>query len=190
MVQETAQDLTGKLLIAMPGMDDPRFSGGVVYLCAHSDEGSMGLIINKVSEKISASDVFEQLEIVPSETMPTLNICYGGPVEMARGFVLHSTDYTDGDASLSVDDGFSMTASKDILRDIAAGKGPLQRILCLGYAGWSPGQLDSEISQNAWLTCDADSQIVFDLDSDEKWAAALDTLGVSAALLSASAGHA
>jgi putative transcriptional regulator len=190
MVQETAQDLTGKLLIAMPGMDDPRFAGGVVYMCAHSDEGSMGLIINKVSTRISALDVFEQLDIIPSDAMPTLNVCYGGPVEMARGFVLHSTDYTDGDASLSVDDGFSMTASKDILRDIAAGQGPSQRILCLGYAGWSPGQLDSEIAQNAWLTCDADSQIIFDLGGDAKWAAALETLGVSAALLSANAGHA
>lgn len=150
----------------------------------------MGLIINKVSEQISAEDVFEQLEITPSDAMGPLDVCYGGPVEMARGFVLHSTDYTDGDASLPVDDGFSMTASKDILRDIATGDGPEQRLLCLGYAGWSPGQLDNEIAQNAWLTCDADSQIVFDLSGDKKWSAALETLGVSAALLSGKAGHA
>jgi putative transcriptional regulator len=190
MVQTTFHDLTGKLLIAMPGLQDTRFEGGVVYLCAHSDEGSMGLIINKVSEQISAEDVFEQLEITPSDTMKALDVCYGGPVEMARGFVLHSTDYTDGDASLPVDDTFSMTASKDILRDIAEGTGPAQRLLCLGYAGWSPGQLDAEIAQNAWLTCDADSGIVFDLSGDQKWAAALETLGVSAALLSAESGRA
>lgn len=190
MGQKTSDELTGKLLIAMPGLQDSRFEGGVVYLCAHSDEGSMGLIINKVSAQISAQDVFEQLEITPSETMDALNVCYGGPVEMARGFVLHSGDYIDGDASLHVDDTFSMTASKDILRHIAEGTGPAQRLLCLGYAGWSPGQLDAEIAQNAWLTCNADSRIVFDLDGGQKWAAALETLGVSAALLSAKAGHA
>ncbi|MBU2934696.1 MULTISPECIES: YqgE/AlgH family protein [Pacificibacter] len=190
MAQTLSHDLTGKLLIAMPGLQDTRFEGGLVYLCAHSDEGSMGLIINKVSTQISAKDVFEQLDISPSETMDVLDVCYGGPVEMARGFVLHSTDYCDGDTSLPVDDTFSMTASKDILRDIAQGNGPNQRLLCLGYAGWSPGQLDAEIAQNAWLTCDADSRIVFDLSGDQKWAAALETLGVSAALLSAEFGRA
>ncbi|MEN8831131.1 MAG: YqgE/AlgH family protein [Pacificibacter sp.] len=190
MEHETPHDLAGKLLIAMPGLGDDRFEGGVIYLCAHSDEGSMGLIINKVSARISATDVFEQLDIEADAAMPNLDVCYGGPVEMARGFVLHSADYVDGDASLPVNEGFTMTASKDILRDIAAGRGPSQRLLCLGYAGWSPGQLDSEIAQNAWLTCDADQQIVFDLAGDQKWAAALETLGVSAALLSATAGHA
>ena len=190
MTETTSKDLTGKLLIAMPGLEDTRFEGGVVYVCAHSHEGSMGLIINKVSAQISAKDVFEQLEITPTDAMGALDVCYGGPVEMARGFVLHSADYTDGDASLPVDTEFSMTASKDILRDIALGAGPAQRLLCLGYAGWSPGQLDAEIAQNAWLTCDADSQIVFELDGGRKWAAALETLGVSAALLSAQAGHA
>jgi putative transcriptional regulator len=190
MVQQTSQTLTGKLLIAMPGMGDPRFDGGVIYMCAHSDEGSMGLIINKVSKEIAADDVFEQLEIKQRDTMPKLDVCYGGPVEMARGFVLHSTDYTDGDASLPVDDGFAMTASRDILRDIAKGTGPKERLLCLGYAGWSPGQLDDEIAQNAWLTCDATRDIVFHSQSSEKWSAALKTLGVSAALLSTQAGRA
>lgn len=190
MSQTQSHDLTGKLLIAMPGLEDTRFEGSVVYICAHSDEGSMGLIINNVSAKVSATDVFGQLDITPRDAMRALDVCYGGPVEMARGFVLHSTDYTDGDASLPVDDGFAMTASKDILRDIAAGSGPAQRLLCLGYAGWSPGQLDAEIAQNAWLTCDASPQIVFGLKGGQKWAAALDTLGVSAALLSAAAGRA
>lgn len=190
MEQTFSQDLTGKLLIAMPGLQDTRFEGSVVYVCAHSDEGSMGLIINKVSQNIAVRDVFDQLDITPVAAMPPLDVCYGGPVEMARGFVLHSTDYTDGDASLPVDAGIAMTASKDILCDIAADTGPAQRLLCLGYAGWSPGQLGDEIAQNAWLTCDASAQIVFDLKGDQKWAAALETLGVSAALLSAKAGHA
>ncbi|MEM5476357.1 YqgE/AlgH family protein [Pacificibacter sp. AS14] len=190
MAQTTSNDLTGKLLIAMPGLQDSRFEGGLVYLCAHSDEGSMGLVINKALARISAADVFEQLEVTPIDTMEALDVCYGGPVEMARGFVLHSADYNEGDASLPVNDTFSMTASKDILRDIAEGKGPTQRLLCLGYAGWSPGQLDAEIAQNAWLTCDANSRIVFDLDGAQKWAAALETLGVSAAVLSAKSGRA
>lgn len=190
MVQNALQSLTGKLLIAMPGMGDPRFDGSVIYMCADSDEGSMGLIVNKVSKEISAGDVFKQLDITQSDMTLALGICYGGPVEMTRGFVLHSTDYADGDASLPVDDRFSMTASRDILRDIANGLGPKERLLCLGYAGWSPGQLGNEIAQNAWLTCEADADIVFHVPAADKWSAALATLGVSAALLSAKAGRA
>jgi putative transcriptional regulator len=190
MDDRTGQDLTGQLLIAMPNMEDTRFEGAVIFMCAHSDDGSMGLIINKVSSKIAATDVFEQLDITPDPDMPPLDVCYGGPVEMARGFVLHSTDYACGDASLPVNDLFSMTASRDVLSDIAAAGGPKERLLCLGYAGWSPGQLDQEIAENAWLTCDANLQVVFHTSGPDKWTAALGLIGVNAALLSATSGRA
>ncbi|RPE66270.1 putative transcriptional regulator [Pacificibacter maritimus] len=190
MTDKTVQDLTGQLLIAMPGMEDSRFDGTVIYICAHSDEGSMGLIINKVSSQIAVSDVFDQLDITPDADMKPLQVRYGGPVEMARGFVLHSTDYACSEASLPVNSAFSMTASRDVLRDIATGAGPAERLLCLGYSGWSSGQLESEIAQNAWLTCAATPQIVFQTGDLEKWTAALAEIGVNAALLSAASGRA
>lgn len=190
MVETVPSDLTGKLLVAMPGMGDPRFEGSVVFLCAHSDEGAMGLIINKTADGIEIRDVFKQLEIEPSTYMHPVPVHYGGPVESGRGFVLHSQDYQTDMASMEIDESFSMTASRDILRDMAAGGGPHNRILCLGYAGWGPGQLEAEIGQNGWLTCDADAAIVFETANPEKWQAALGSMGVSAALLSGEAGHA
>lgn len=189
------EDLTGKLLIAMPGMGDTRFDGSVIYLCAHSSEGAMGLIINKPTPDLKLEDLLEQLEIdAPGGSARPKSILmpvhFGGPVEHARGFVLHSADYGRSDSTLAVNDEFGMTASLDILHDIAAGDGPERAVMALGYAGWGPGQLEAEIAANGWLTCDASIDLVFAPENGGKWGAALKTLGVSALALSSTAGHA
>lgn len=184
-------DLTGQLLIAMPGMGDPRFAGSVVFLCAHSADGSMGLIVNKRVTEVSFAELLEQLEIPVEGTLPDLPICYGGPVELRRGFVLHSTDYDPGaEEGLRVDDRFTMTATLDILEDLANGRGPDRAILALGYAGWGPGQLEDEIQQNGWLTAEAAPDLVFGARMDGKWEAALASLGIDPLMLSSEAGHA
>lgn len=184
-------DLTGKLLIAMPGMADPRFEHSVVYLCSYGDDGAMGLIVNKPAVDVDFSELLEQLDIKPD---PPENgrrpVHFGGPVEMSRGFVLHSSEYDSRLHSMRVLDGFSMTATLDILEDIAVGSGPEQALMMLGYAGWGPGQLEAEISANGWLTAEATPELVYDCADHEKWEAALKTLGVDALTLSASAGHA
>ncbi len=183
-------DLTGKLLIAMPGMGDPRFEHSVVFLCSHSDEGAMGLIVNKPAPDVRLFDLLEQLEIEPGGSGQDRLVHYGGPVESARGFVLHSGDYTSNLQTLQISDAFSMTATLDILEDIAIGDGPERALMMLGYAGWGPMQLESEIGQNGWLTVDSDPQLVFGSDDDGKWNAALKALGVDPKGLSAAAGHA
>lgn len=183
-------DLSGKLLIAMPGMGDPRFEKAVVFVCAHSSDGAMGLIINKPAPDLEFRDLLKQLEIEGDVTSPDTRIHFGGPVEGARGFVLHSADYPALDATLSVDSHFSMTATQEILRDMARGKGPKEAILVLGYSGWGPGQLEAELSANGWLTCDASQDLVFAPDDSAKWKEALKSLGVDALTLSASAGRA
>jgi putative transcriptional regulator len=185
-----ADNLTGKLLIAMPGLDDARFEASVVYICAHSDEGAMGLIVNKAAQSVSVDDVFKQLDIRVEETLAPMLVHYGGPVEMGRGFVLHGADYESGDASMAVSDDVIMTASKDILEDIGAGVGPQARLLCLGYAGWEPSQLEDELSQNVWLVCEAPFDVLFEVKNEDKWAQALHSMGVSPALLSSVGGQA
>lgn len=183
-------ELTGKLLIAMPGMGDPRFEHSVVFLCSHGDDGAMGLIINKVTPNVSLSDLLHQLEITPSDTAGALPVYFGGPVERVRGFVLHSPDYTSNLQTLKVSNKFSMTATVDILDDIAHDTGPQQALMMLGYAGWGAGQLESEIALNGWLTTEASDDLVYATKDPDKWAAALKTLGVDPLLLSANAGHA
>lgn len=183
-------DLTGKLLIAMPGMGDPRFASSVVFMCAHSPEGSMGLIVNKRTEDMTLSELLEQLSIEFSPSAQDMGIHFGGPVEHGRGFVLHSSDYSSSISTLEVNSDFRMTATLDILEDIAAGEGPGQKLMCLGYSGWGPGQLEGEIVQNGWLTCDATPELVFALGDDAKWTAALKSIGIDALLLSSDAGHA
>ena len=183
-------DLTGKLLIAMPGMGDPRFEHSVVYICSHGEDGAMGLIINKPSD-LRIKTLLEQLDIpcripVVGERLAQ----FGGPVEMSRGFVLHSADYEANLHSMRISEDFSMTATLDVLEDLASGKGPLKSMLTLGYSGWGPEQLEDEIAMNGWLTTEATSKLVFDVPNDEKWEAALATLGVDPLTLSASAGHA
>lgn len=183
-------DLTGKLLIAMPGMGDPRFEHSVVYLCAHSHEGAMGLIVNKPTGDVTLSMLLEQLQIEPRSDLRGRGVHYGGPVEQARGFVLHSPDYTSAMSTLQVDDRFSMTATLDVLEEIAAGQGPHRNLIFLGYAGWGPGQLEGEIAQNGWLTCDATPDLVFHTADGGKWEAALASIGVPALALSAEGGRA
>lgn len=183
-------DLTGKLLIAMPGMGDLRFEHSVVFMCSHSDEGAMGLIVNKPAHDVKLADLLSQLEIGGTGEGEDMPVHFGGPVEGARGFVLHTSDYASKLQSLSVADGFCMTATLDILEDIATGEGPERALMMLGYAGWGPGQLESEISMNGWLTADADGKLVYETDDSEKWEAALKSLGVDPLTLSASAGRA
>lgn len=183
-------DLTGKLLIAMPGMGDPRFAQSVIFLCAHSDEGAMGLVVNKPTDELRLRDLLDQLSIQPGVEMRNLPVHFGGPVENGRGFVLHDGGYHSSISTLAVGEEFAMTATLDILEDFAEGRGPQKAIVALGYAGWGPGQLEAEIAQNGWLTCDADPVLVFDTADEGKWNAALQKLGISALTLSSDAGHA
>jgi putative transcriptional regulator len=183
-------DLNGKLLIAMPGMSDPRFASSVIFMCAHSDEGSMGLIVNKPTLGLKLADLLEQLDITTGDSGRDIRVHFGGPVEHGRGFVLHSTDYTNCEATLEVDEQFGMTATQDILEALAGGTGPDAAMLMLGYAGWEPGQLENEIKDNGWLVADATPQIVFELDSSAKWMAAIKSLGIDPLMLSATAGRA
>jgi putative transcriptional regulator len=181
--------LTGQLLIAMPAMADPRFSQSVIYLCAHTSEGAMGLVLNRPLKRPSFEDLLRQLDVEPLPPARRIRLCAGGPVDNARGFVLHTSDWT-GEGSLRVDDGLALTASLDVLKAIAEGGGPREGILALGYAGWGPGQLDAEIQQNAWLSVSADETIVFDGDHDTKWRRAFAKLKIDPLLLSGAAGHA
>ncbi|MEL7465865.1 MAG: YqgE/AlgH family protein [Pseudomonadota bacterium] len=182
--------LSGKLLIAMPGMSDPRFDRSVVYICAHSDDGAIGLVVNRRADNVTQRDLFKQLDISTDPEREASWVHYGGPVEMGRGFVLHSADYHLEEATLEVDNAFSMTATIEVLKAIAAGEGPRRAMIALGYAGWDGGQLEGELQRNGWLTCDADEEIVFGRANDDKWEAALAKLGVDPRMLSAEGGSA
>lgn len=190
MSSHDMMDLTGKLLIAMPGMGDPRFEHSVVFLCSHNAEGAMGLIVNKPVQGVNLSDLLKQLNITSNMPAKDRQVHFGGPVEGTRGFVLHTPDYTSELHSMVVSDDFSMTATLDILEDMANGSGPSKALMMLGYAGWGAGQLESEIVENGWLTCDAEAGLVYDMHDSEKWGAALRSLGVDPLTLSASAGRA
>lgn len=181
--------LAGMLLVAMPGMPDPRFDRTVVFLCAHSSEGAMGIIVNQLAENVAFEAIVEQLGIEASAEAKALKVHVGGPVESSRGFVLHSADYVH-ENTLLIDESFALTATVDVLRAIAGGEGPKQKVFALGYAGWAPGQLDAEIQKNGWLVAPPDQKIVFELDDDHKWAGALRKIGVDPSLLSSTAGHA
>jgi len=181
--------LTGQILIAMPQMGDPRFSQSVIFLCAHTQEGAMGIIVNRPLNKPDFGDLLKQLDIEPRPPSRRIALCTGGPVDNNRGFVLHSTDWaTDG--SMDVDGERMLTSSLDILKAIAQGGGPKQCILALGYAGWDAGQLDEEFLQNAWLNAPADDQILFDSAHETKWQRALAKLRINPAMLSGAAGRA
>jgi putative transcriptional regulator len=190
MTDTDSANLTGSFLIAMPGMGDPRFDRAVVYICAHTEEAAMGLIVNKSAPGALMADLMRQLQIdpVPPRLLPAVQ--FGGPVEMARGFVLHSADWAAEGSTLEVDEDFSMTGTLDVLREMASGGGPRQAMLALGYAGWGSGQLEAEIAQNGWLTAPAHPRIVFDLPNTAKWEAALAMLGIDPLFLSPSAGRA
>jgi len=189
--------LDGQLLIAMPSMSDPRFERSVIYMCAHSEQGAMGIIINKTTPMISFGDLLAQLDITGSEAAieppPELSgmpVLFGGPVEQGRGFVLHTIDYFTADSSLPVAGNIALTATIDILRAMAKGEGPERAVLALGYSGWAPGQLENEIQHNGWLTCAADEELLFGLDYAERYAAALKKLKIDPGMLSSDAGHA
>jgi putative transcriptional regulator len=182
--------LDGHLLIAMPGMGDLRFARAVIFLCAHSAEGAMGLIVNKPAPELKFADLLRQLKIPVGPASAEARVHFGGPVEHGRGFVLHSADYAVAGASLQVDATFAMTATIDILQDMARGAGPARAILALGYSGWGPGQLEGEIQANGWLTAPADADLVFGARDAEKWEAALRKLSIDPRLLSAEGGRA
>ena len=189
--------LDGQLLIAMPGMSDPRFDRSVIYMCAHSEQGAMGIIINKTTPMMSFGELFAQLDIrgeegpiEPPRELMAMPVLFGGPVEQGRGFVLHTSDYFTTDSSLPVAGNIALTATVDILRAMAGGKGPERAILALGYAGWAPGQLENEIQHNGWLTCQADEELLFGIDYDARYVAALKKLKIDPAMLSSESGHA
>ncbi len=188
--EATPLDLTGKVLIAMPGMGDPRFEHSVVFMCAHSEEGAMGLIVNKPAPEVALRDVLDQLDIKPGSAIAKEPVHFGGPVEMARGFVLHSGDYSSRLQTLKLSQDFGMSATVDILEDIASGQGPDESLVMLGYSGWGPGQLEGEIGRNGWLTCKATPELIFRTSDSEKWSEALSLLGVDPIGLSATAGRA
>ena len=181
--------LAGHLLVAMPNMSDPRFERAVIYVCAHGEDGAMGLMINKLVDQITFPEMLEQLGIDNSDVSEQIRVHFGGPVETGRGFVLHSTDYRQ-DSSMEVDSAIALTATVDILRDIAGGQGPRRSLLALGYAGWGPGQLDQEIQANGWLHVDPDEQLIFDTDLDDKWQRAIGKLGFDPFSLTGHFGHA
>ncbi|MEW6767237.1 MAG: YqgE/AlgH family protein [Pseudomonadota bacterium] len=189
--------LDGRLLIAMPVMDDERFARSVIYLCAHSSEGAMGIVVNRDAGSIDFPELLVQLNIIDKDRQirlpdaaENLKVLKGGPVETGRGFVLHSSDFFIKDATLPIDDGICLTATLDILKAIAGGTGPKQAILALGYAGWAPGQLENEIQHNGWLHCDADAELIFGRNVEDKYKRALDKIGIDIAMLSNEAGHA
>jgi putative transcriptional regulator len=183
-------DLTGKLLIAMPGMGDPRFEHAVLLICAHNPEGAMGVVLNKPAPDLDLRDLFAQLGIHHGATLPAMPVQLGGPVELSRGFVLHSNDWEGEGGSLAVTEALSLTSTRDILEAIGQGLGPDDALLALGYAGWGPGQLEGEILQNVWLTADLDDRIIFREPNPRKWEEALHGLGIDPMTLSATAGHA
>ena len=178
MKQDGEDFLLGKLLIAMPGMQDPRFERSVVFMCAHSAEGAMGLIVNKPVEGLIFSELLQRYDLHPAPDMPSIPIVFGGPVELGRGFILHTSDYAGEAATVPVAAGISLTASVDILRAIVEGRGPKQSLLALGYAGWGEGQIENEILENGWIHCDADAGLVFGGDHEAKWQKAVNKLGI------------
>ena len=189
--------LTGMFLVAMPGMMDQRFDRAVIYLCAHSDDGAMGIIINKPAEDIVFPELLQQLEIIPEKpsiSLPSqagnMKVLRGGPVETSRGFVLHSVPVEPIEGSVTAGDEIRLSATIDILKAIARGQGPDEAIFALGYAGWASGQLESEIQDNGWMICPLDRKILFDQEFDTKYIRAMGSLGIDPAMLSPLAGHA
>jgi putative transcriptional regulator len=189
--------LDGQMLIAMPSMRDERFTRSVIYVCAHSSEGAMGIVVNQPAANINFPDLLVQLEVIPAADLIQLprranvvKVLKGGPVETGRGFVLHSADFFIENSTLPIDEGICLTATLDILKAIARGDGPASALLALGYAGWAPGQLESEIQENGWLHCSADPELIFGTDIEAKYEKALKKIGIDLGMLSSEAGHA
>lgn len=189
--------LDGQMLIAMPSMRDERFMQSLIYICAHSSDGAMGIVVNQLAGDIDFPKLLVKLEVIPEDQriqLPTdarsMPVLKGGPVETQRGFVLHSSDYFMENSTLPIDDGICITATLDILKAIAQGSGPSNAVLALGYAGWAPGQLENEIQDNGWLHCSADRELIFGPNTGEKYFKALQKLGIQPGMLSSEAGHA
>ena len=189
--------LDGKVLIAMPGMEDQRFARSVIYVCAHSEDGAMGIVLNQVADQVSFEELLVQLDIIDETEAahiavegPNMVVHRGGPVETGRGFVLHSADFYLANSTLPINDDVCLTATLDILKAIADGEGPKKAILALGYSGWAPGQLEAEIQANGWLHGPADPDLLFGADLDAKYNHALRNIGIEPAMLSAESGHA
>lgn len=185
--------LTGSLLLAMPGMTDPRFKKAVILVCAHDEHGAMGLVINQILPDVNLSELFKQLEVPLSENMQEeakdIPVMTGGPVETARGFVLHSAEFKQKD-TIHINKEISVTGTVEALRQIGNGETPDDMLFLLGYAGWGAGQLDQELQQNSWLIVDADAELIFNASNDQKWDMALSQLGIDPAMLSAAGGSA
>ncbi len=189
--------LDGKCLVAMPGLQDGFFARAVVYVCAHSEDGAMGIILNHPAEGVNFVDLLLQLKVIQAGEKASLGgaagairVLAGGPVDSSRGFVLHSPDYRAAEATMAIDPEVSLTATLDVLRAIAHGEGPREAVLALGYAGWSPGQLEKEILANSWMICPTDPLLLFDQDYESKYERALGAIGVDLRFLSDDAGHA
>jgi putative transcriptional regulator len=189
--------LDGQMLIAMPAMGDERFARSLIYVCAHSAEGAMGIVVNHPAPNISFSDLLVKLDVIPAADRIQLpgkaggvKVMRGGPVETERGFVLHSADFFIENSTLPIAEGVCLTATIDILKAIARGDGPASAILALGYAGWAPGQLETEIQGNGWLHCAADPELIFGPDIGSKYDKALKKIGIDLGMLSSEAGHA
>ncbi len=183
--------LSGRLLIAMPGIDDPRFERAVVFLCAHDEEHAIGLAVNRPVEGLTLESLFERIGVEPPlRRLADEAVLMGGPVERERGFVLHTDDYLLDDVSVPVRTGLALTTTKEVLQAMGGDAAPRRAILALGYAGWGPGQLEREVRENVWLVCDPDEALIYDDDHDHKWSRALGKLGVTAAMLSESGGRA
>jgi len=189
--------LDGQMLIAMPSMGDDRFARSVIYVCAHSTEGAMGIVVNQPAPHISFADLLVQLEVIPASELIQLprgadgvKVLKGGPVDTQRGFVLHSSDFFIENSTLPIDEGICLTATLDILKAIARGEGPQSAVLALGYAGWAPGQLENEIQHNGWLHCAADPELIFGQDTGGKYEKALKKIGIDLGMLSSESGHA
>jgi putative transcriptional regulator len=188
--------LDGQMLIAMPSMRDERFARTLIYMCAHSSEGAMGIVVNQPAPDINFPDLLVKLDVIPAaeriqltHRAGTIKVLKGGPVETQRGFVLHSADFFEN-STLPIDEGICLTATLDILKAIARDEGPASAVLALGYAGWAPGQLETEIQHNGWLHCTADPDLVFGTDTGGKYEKAMGKLGVDLGMLSSEAGHA
>src|SRR3954471_7305687 len=189
--------LDGQMLIAMPTMRDERFAHTVIYVCAHSTEGAMGIVVNQPASNINFPSLLVQLEVIPADEKIQLpqragavKVLKGGPVETGRGFVLHTADFFIENSTLPIDEGICLTATLDILKAIARGDGPVSAVLALGYAGWAPGQLENEIQSNGWLHCPADPELIFGMDIESKYTRALRKIGIEIGKLSSEIGHA
>lgn len=190
MPTTVSTDLTGKLLVAMPTMPDPRFAHSVIFMCAHSEEGAMGLVVNKFMGLMRLSEILDTKDVPDLDDSHRLPVHFGGPVERARGFVVHSSDYNSEGATLKVTDELSMTATLDVLEQIHRGTGPDFALLAMGYSGWGPGQIENEIVENGWLVAEPDCDLIFVEEDDSKWEGALRTIGVDPLTLSGTAGRA